>query len=129
MLNHKAGPATYLDRGLERRSLGFGMSSDSFEVKFRRQLRGATPEIVRLAGELLCVYLLSPNRLGGSRVRVSEISLGIWLTYGSVFEDRSRACIRRAYMRSVRGLRSRSQRSAKDNFRHAQRSSTPLLLK
>src|SRR3712207_4944694 len=38
------------------------------------------------------------RRLGGSGVRVSEISLGSWLTYGgSVAEERARACIHRAY--------------------------------
>jgi aryl-alcohol dehydrogenase-like predicted oxidoreductase len=38
------------------------------------------------------------RRLGGSGVRVSEISLGSWLTYGgSVAEERATACINRAY--------------------------------
>jgi aryl-alcohol dehydrogenase-like predicted oxidoreductase len=36
--------------------------------------------------------------LGGSGVKVSEISLGSWLTYGgSVAEEQARACINRAY--------------------------------
>ncbi len=38
------------------------------------------------------------RRLGGSGVKVSEISLGSWLTYGgSVAEEGATACIRRAY--------------------------------
>ncbi len=38
------------------------------------------------------------RRLGGSGARVSEISLGSWLTYGgSVAEERATACIHRAY--------------------------------
>ncbi len=38
------------------------------------------------------------RRLGGSGVRVSEISLGSWLTYGgSVAEEQARACIHKAY--------------------------------
>ncbi|MDQ3588775.1 MAG: aldo/keto reductase family protein [Actinomycetota bacterium] len=38
------------------------------------------------------------RRLGGSGVKVSEISLGSWLTYGgSVAEEQARACINRAY--------------------------------
>jgi aryl-alcohol dehydrogenase-like predicted oxidoreductase len=38
------------------------------------------------------------RRLGGSGVKVSEISLGSWLTYGgSVAEEQARACIYRAY--------------------------------
>ncbi|ABG06086.1 aldo/keto reductase [Rubrobacter xylanophilus DSM 9941] len=38
------------------------------------------------------------RRLGGSGLRVSEIALGSWLTYGgSVAEERARECIRRAY--------------------------------
>lgn len=38
------------------------------------------------------------RRLGGSGVRVSEISLGSWLTYGgSVAEQQASACIHRAY--------------------------------
>ncbi len=38
------------------------------------------------------------RRLGGSGVKVSEISLGSWLTYGgSVAEEEATACIRRAY--------------------------------
>ncbi len=38
------------------------------------------------------------RRLGGSGVKVSEISLGSWLTYGgSVAEEQARACIDRAY--------------------------------
>ncbi len=36
--------------------------------------------------------------MGGSGVKVSEISLGSWLTYGgSVAEEQARACINRAY--------------------------------
>jgi voltage-dependent potassium channel beta subunit len=38
------------------------------------------------------------RRLGRSGVKVSEISLGSWLTYGgSVAEERARACIHKAY--------------------------------
>ncbi len=38
------------------------------------------------------------RRLGASGVRVSEISLGSWLTYGgSVAEEQARACIHKAY--------------------------------
>jgi len=38
------------------------------------------------------------RRLGGSGVKVSEISLGSWLTYGgSVAEERATACVHRAY--------------------------------
>ena len=38
------------------------------------------------------------RRLGGSGVKVSEISLGSWLTYGgSVAEEQATACINRAY--------------------------------
>ena len=38
------------------------------------------------------------RRLGGSGVKVSEISLGSWLTYGgSVAEQQATACIHRAY--------------------------------
>jgi aryl-alcohol dehydrogenase-like predicted oxidoreductase len=38
------------------------------------------------------------RRLGGSGVKVSEISLGSWLTYGgSVAEEQARACIHKAY--------------------------------
>jgi aryl-alcohol dehydrogenase-like predicted oxidoreductase len=38
------------------------------------------------------------RRLGGSGVRVSEISLGSWLTYGgSVAEQQATACVHRAY--------------------------------
>ena len=38
------------------------------------------------------------RQLGKSGLRVSEISLGSWLTYGgSVEEERARACIRRAF--------------------------------
>ena len=38
------------------------------------------------------------RRLGGSGVKVSEISLGSWLTYGgSVAEEQARACINKAY--------------------------------
>ena len=38
------------------------------------------------------------RRLGNSGVRVSEISLGSWLTYGgSVAEEQARSCIDRAY--------------------------------
>ena len=38
------------------------------------------------------------RRLGGSGVKVSEISLGSWLTYGgSVAEEQATACIGRAY--------------------------------
>jgi len=41
---------------------------------------------------------LEYRRLGGSGLRVSEIALGSWLTYGgSVAEERARECIRRAY--------------------------------
>src|ERR671911_866131 len=42
--------------------------------------------------------LMEYRRLGGSGVKVSEISLGSWLTYGgSVAEEQARACIHRAY--------------------------------
>ena len=42
--------------------------------------------------------LVEYRRLGGSGVKVSEISLGSWLTYGgSVAEEQARACIYRAY--------------------------------
>src|SRR5688500_9467479 len=42
--------------------------------------------------------LVEYRRLGGSGVRVSEISLGSWLTYGgSVAEEQATACINRAY--------------------------------
>ena len=38
------------------------------------------------------------RRLGGSGVKVSEISLGSWLTYGgSVAEEQATACVSRAY--------------------------------
>ena len=38
------------------------------------------------------------RRLGGSGVKVSEISLGSWLTYGgSVAEEQATACVNRAY--------------------------------
>jgi aryl-alcohol dehydrogenase-like predicted oxidoreductase len=38
------------------------------------------------------------RRLGGSGVKVSEISLGSWLTYGgSVAEEQATACVKRAY--------------------------------
>jgi len=38
------------------------------------------------------------RNLGGSGVKVSEISLGSWLTYGgSVAEERARACVHKAY--------------------------------
>ena len=38
------------------------------------------------------------RRLGGSGVKVSEISLGSWLTYGgSVAEEQATACVHRAY--------------------------------
>src|SRR3712207_9566936 len=38
------------------------------------------------------------RRLGGSGVKVSEISLGSWLTYGgSVAEQQATDCIHRAY--------------------------------
>jgi aryl-alcohol dehydrogenase-like predicted oxidoreductase len=38
------------------------------------------------------------RRLGGSGVKVSEISLGSWLTYGgSVAERQAKACVHRAY--------------------------------
>jgi aryl-alcohol dehydrogenase-like predicted oxidoreductase len=41
---------------------------------------------------------LEYRRLGGSGLKVSEIALGSWLTYGgSVAEERARECIRRAY--------------------------------
>jgi aryl-alcohol dehydrogenase-like predicted oxidoreductase len=51
---------------------------------------------------MLVPYLLEVEveyrRLGGSGVKVSEISLGSWLTYGgSVAEEQARACIDRAY--------------------------------
>ncbi|MDQ3912676.1 MAG: aldo/keto reductase family protein [Actinomycetota bacterium] len=38
------------------------------------------------------------RRLGGSGAKVSEVSLGSWLTYGgSVAEEQARACIHKAY--------------------------------
>ncbi len=38
------------------------------------------------------------RRLGGSGVKISEISLGSWLTYGgSVAEEQATACVHRAY--------------------------------
>ena len=38
------------------------------------------------------------RRLGASGVRVSEIGLGSWLTYGAGVEaDRAKACVARAY--------------------------------
>ena len=38
------------------------------------------------------------RRLGNSGVKVSEISLGSWLTYGgTVAEEQAAACIDRAY--------------------------------
>ena len=38
------------------------------------------------------------RRLGRSGVKVSEVYLGSWLTYGgSVAEERARACIHKAY--------------------------------
>jgi voltage-dependent potassium channel beta subunit len=41
---------------------------------------------------------LEYRKLGGSGVKVSEISLGSWLTYGgSVEEERATACINKAY--------------------------------
>jgi aryl-alcohol dehydrogenase-like predicted oxidoreductase len=48
----------------------------------------------RTKGEVFVEY----RRLGGSGVKVSEISLGSWLTYGgSVAEEQARACIHKAY--------------------------------
>src|SRR5919202_634805 len=42
--------------------------------------------------------LMEYRRLGNSGVKVSEISLGSWLTYGgSVAEEQAKACIDRAY--------------------------------
>jgi 5-methylcytosine-specific restriction protein B len=41
-------------------------SSDSFEVKFRRQLEGAPAETRQLAAELLYVYLLFPTNISSS---------------------------------------------------------------
>ena len=42
--------------------------------------------------------MMEYRRLGGSGVKVSEISLGSWLTYGgSVGEEQATACINRAY--------------------------------
>src|SRR5918995_4959171 len=49
---------------------------------------------VRFMREVLMEY----RRLGGSGGKVSEISLGSWLTYGgSVAEEQATACINRAY--------------------------------
>jgi len=43
------------------------------------------------------------RRLGGAGVRVSEVSLGSWLTYGNVVDDKkARACVRRAYELGIR---------------------------
>lgn len=44
-------------------------SSDSFEVKFRRQLNDAPDETVQLAAELLYFYLLAPNNIRGHNKR------------------------------------------------------------
>ena len=42
--------------------------------------------------------MMEYRNLGGSGVKVSEISLGSWLTYGgSVAEERARACVHKAY--------------------------------
>ncbi|TMC52193.1 MAG: AAA family ATPase [Chloroflexi bacterium] len=44
-------------------------SSDSFEVKFRRQLAGAPAETIQLAGELLFVHFLIASNIGGEAKR------------------------------------------------------------
>lgn len=44
-------------------------SSDSFEEKLRRQLLGATPPVIQLAGELLFVHFLPGNSTGGDKKR------------------------------------------------------------
>ena len=46
-------------------------SSDSFEVKFKRQLSGAPPQTIQLAAEILYVHLLLPipRAMGGRKKR------------------------------------------------------------
>ncbi|MDP9474898.1 MAG: AAA family ATPase [Actinomycetota bacterium] len=44
-------------------------TSESFEEKFRRQLKGAPLETKQLAAELLYVYLLFPSNIGGDNKR------------------------------------------------------------
>jgi 5-methylcytosine-specific restriction protein B len=44
-------------------------SSDSFEVKFRRQLTSAPDETIQLAGELLFVHFLIASNIGGDAKR------------------------------------------------------------
>jgi 5-methylcytosine-specific restriction protein B len=44
-------------------------SSDSFEVKFRRQLTSAPDETIQLAGELLFVHFLIASNIGGEAKR------------------------------------------------------------
>src|SRR5215213_2165040 len=57
-------------------------------------LQRVTLALIRMRREVFVEY----RRLGGSGVKVSEISLGSWLTYGgSVAEEQARACIHRAY--------------------------------
>lgn len=46
-------------------------SSDTFEVKFRRQMEGAPAETVQLAGEMLFAYFLVPlNIMGANKRRI-----------------------------------------------------------
>jgi len=45
------------------------MSSDSFEVKFRRQLASAPAETIQLSGELLFVHFLIASNIGGEAKR------------------------------------------------------------
>ena len=63
--------------------------------------RWRPPRVVLVVWEscsLEAEVALEYRRLGGSGVKVSEISLGSWLTYGgSVAEEQATACIHRAY--------------------------------
>ena len=51
-------------------------SSDSFDIKFRKQLAGEGPDVTKLACELLLIYFLFPSTVGGSRKRevISQIA-------------------------------------------------------
>ena len=73
------GDALWKTDLLERIHKAFVATPDegdrSFIVKFRDQVEPAGREVVRLAGELLCVYFLFPSNVGGFRKRqlVNEV--------------------------------------------------------
>lgn len=73
------GAALWQSDLLERIHKAFVATPDegdrSFIDKFRDQVKPAGQEVVRLAGELLCVYFLFPSSVGGLRKRqvVNEV--------------------------------------------------------